>query len=90
MNFRNLLLLLSLWPSPAFSTKLNEAGNQLELSSSAQGTLSSNLDLWRMFHDWAEEHGKVYSSVDEKISRMNIWLENHCKCLAFNLELVRN
>ena len=34
------------------------------------------LDATQLFNDWVEAHGKDYDTPDEKLARLQIWLEN--------------
>ena len=40
-----------------------------------------DLLLQEEFHAWKEQQGKAYETSDELLNRMDIWMENHGKCL---------
>jgi Cathepsin propeptide inhibitor domain (I29) len=38
--------------------------------------LSVGVELMAKFHSWTEEHDKTYDSHEEKLKRLQIWVEN--------------
>lgn len=62
------------------------AGNLRDLSSASASESSSEDEVqtldgtWQLpaeFQEWVEEFGKAYSSVEEELKRMKIWIDNH-------------
>ena len=49
-------------------------------ASSATTNLRSaadHLEHETMFHDWMQKYHKVYDTVEEKVERFAVWMENH-------------
>lgn len=67
----------------AFSVESTNAGNNIENESS----LSSKVDgLFKEWNSWKKPLGKMYETVEEEITRMEIWLENAALIEAHNYE----
>ena len=46
--------------------------------------LEASVELMAKFHSWTEEHAKSYDTHDEKLKRLQIWIENDGRlCCVF-------
>jgi hypothetical protein len=67
-----LLCILSSVPGSTIAGGLgaDSKGNAVSVSSSV------SVELMASFQNWADFHGKEYDSYEEKIQRLQIWLDN--------------
>ena len=48
----------------------------LLLLAASSSALDVTLEATAKFNDWVEAHGKEYDTQQEKLTRLQIWLEN--------------
>lgn len=68
---------LSLFLATSCLTAASVAGTSVSLD-------HLSVELMAKFKSWSDYHGKQYDSHDEKMSRLQIWLENHERIQAHN------